>query len=81
MIEYLVFPFYTLGTMNEDLEKVEIKVAYLEAQNAELNEVLIEQQKSIDSLTIQLRSLARKVEDLIEEAGSGSRPNRRPPHY
>ena len=67
--------------MNEDLEKVEIKVAYLEAQNAELNEVLIEQQKSIDSLTLQLRSLARKVEDLIEEAGSGSRENRRPPHY
>ena len=31
--------------MNEELERVEIKVSYLEAQVAELNEVIIEQQK------------------------------------
>ncbi|MCI7807477.1 MAG: SlyX family protein [Bullifex sp.] len=67
--------------MNEELERVEIKVSYLEAQVAELNEVIIEQQKSIDSLTLKLLQAEKKIEDLIEEVGSPTRPNRKPPHY
>ena len=67
--------------MNEELERVEIKVSYLEAQVAELNEVIIEQQKSIDSLTLKLLQAEKKIEDLIEEVGSQTRPNRKPPHY
>ena len=66
--------------MNEDIERVEIKCAYLEAQVEELNEVVIEQQKSIDNLIMQIAALSSKVEDLIEESGE-ARPNRRPPHY
>lgn len=66
--------------MNEDIERLEIRNAYLEAQVAELNEVVIEQQKSIDNLTMQLQAVAKKVADLIEESGE-ARPNRRPPHY
>ena len=66
--------------MNEDIERVEIKCAYLEAQVEELNEVVIEQQKSIDNLLMQIATLSSKVEDLIEESGE-ARPNRRPPHY
>ncbi|MCR5731707.1 MAG: SlyX family protein [Sphaerochaetaceae bacterium] len=66
--------------MNDEVEKIEIKCAYLEAQVAELNEVVIEHQKSIDSLLIQLQKLKKKVEELIEESGE-ARPNRRPPHY
>ena len=67
--------------MNEELERVEIKVSYLEAQVAELNEVIIEQQKSIDSLTLKLLQAEKKIEDRIEEVGSPTRPNRKPPHY
>ena len=33
--------------MNEDLERLEIKISYLESQNAELNDVVIDQGKSI----------------------------------
>jgi len=66
--------------MNDDLERVEIKISYLEAQVSELNEIVIEQRKAIDSMTMQIRSLERKVEDLMEESGE-ARPNRRPPHY
>lgn len=66
--------------MTEEQEKIEIKLAYMEAKVEELNEVVIEQEKSIDSLTIQLRQLSKKVDDLIESEGE-SRPNRRPPHY
>lgn len=66
--------------MNEEIERLEIRNAYLEAQVAELNEVVIGQQKSIDTLSLQLQSLAKKVSDLIEESGE-ARPSRRPPHY
>ena len=67
--------------MNEELEQVEIKVSYLEAQVAELNEVVIEQQKNIDATNIKLLQVTKKLEELIEEVGSPSRPNRKPPHY
>ena len=67
--------------MNEELEQVEIKVSYLEAQVAELNEVVIEQQKNIDAMNIKLVQVTKKLEELIEEVGSPSRPNRKPPHY
>ena len=69
-----------LFNMDDAIEKVEIKCAYLEAQVAELNDIVYEQQKCIDSLTIQLQKLSKKVEELIEESGE-ARPNRRPPHY
>ncbi|MDY5931393.1 MAG: SlyX family protein [Candidatus Ornithospirochaeta sp.] len=67
--------------MNEEIERLEIKISYLESQNAELNEVVIEQGRSIDSLLARIDKLEKKVMELIEEAGDGERPNRRPPHY
>lgn len=66
--------------MNEDLERLEIKISYLESQNAELNDVIIDQGKSIVLLEKRIEFLEKKVEDLIEESGE-ARPNRRPPHY
>lgn len=66
--------------MNEDLERLEIKISYLESQNAELNDVVIDQGKSIAILEKRIEMLEKKVEDLIEESGE-VRPNRRPPHY
>lgn len=66
--------------MNEDLERLEIKISYLESQNAELNDVVIDQGKSIAILEKRIEMLEKKVEDLIEASGE-ARPNRRPPHY
>ena len=66
--------------MNEELERLEIKISYLESQNAELNDVVIEQGKSITILEKRIELLEKKVEDLIEESGE-ARPNRKPPHY
>lgn len=66
--------------MNEELEHVEMKVCYLEGQVAELNEVVVAQERTISELDRKLKLLEKKVEDLIEESGE-ARPNRRPPHY
>lgn len=70
-----------MESMNEDdIERLEIKISYLESQNAELNDVIIEQGKDITYLKIKLEHLERKVQELIEESGE-ARPNRKPPHY
>ncbi|HIV98947.1 MAG TPA: SlyX family protein [Candidatus Ornithospirochaeta avicola] len=64
----------------DNIEALEIKIAYLEKQNAELSELLIEADKDIAGLKKKLDALEKKVEDIIEEGGV-DRPNRRPPHY
>lgn len=69
-----------LSDMNEDIERLEIKISYLESIAAELNEVVIDQSREINHLKVQVEKLEKKVEDLIEET-SEARPNRRPPHY
>ena len=53
--------------MNEELEQVEIKVSYLEAQVAELNEVVIEQQKNIDAMNIKLLQVTKKLEEYLDD--------------
>ncbi len=74
--------FVALGVgMDKDVERVEIKISYLENEVKDLNEVVISQAKEINALSIQLLKLEQKVADLIEEAGDGERPNRKPPHY
>ena len=64
----------------EELERLEIKASYLEDTVAKLNEVVIDQERTIGSLIMRIESLERKVEDLIE-VSSEARPSRRPPHY
>ena len=66
--------------MNEDLEKLEIRLSYLEKENAELNEVVLEQDRTIAEMLKRIEKLEMNVQDLIEESGE-SRPNRKPPHY
>ncbi len=64
----------------EELERLEIKASYLEDTVAKLNEVVIDQERTIGSLIMRIESLEKKVEDLIE-VSSEARPSRRPPHY
>ena len=66
--------------MNEEIEKLEIKVSYLESQCDELDKVVIEANKSIALMEKRIELLGKKVADLIEVSGE-ARPNRRPPHY
>lgn len=66
--------------MNKDLERLEIKISYLEKINAELNEVVIEQSKEINKLSYKLEEMVKKVNQLIELSGE-ERVNRKPPHY
>lgn len=66
--------------MNEEIERLEIKIGFLEGQVEELNEVVITQDRSIAELQKKLELLEKKVTDLEDVSGE-ARPNRKPPHY
>ena len=63
-----------------ELERLEIRLSYLEKQNAELNEVVIDQGKTITHLLVQMEEMKKKVKDLMDVTAD-ERANRRPPHY
>ena len=64
----------------DELERLEIRLSYLEKQNAELNEVVIDQGKTITHLLVQMEEMKKKVKDLMDVTAD-ERANRRPPHY
>lgn len=64
----------------DELNRLEIRLSYLEKQNAELNEVVIDQGKTITHLLIQVEEMKKKIKDLMEVTAE-ERANRRPPHY
>ena len=66
--------------MNEEIDRLETKIGFLEGQAEELNEVVIGQEKAIQELMKRIELLEKKVSDLEEVSGE-ARPNRRPPHY
>ena len=64
----------------DELDRLEIRISYLEKQNEELNEVVIEQSKTITHLMVQMEEIKKKVKDLMD-IPADERANRKPPHY
>lgn len=67
--------------MEERLNALETKIAYMENSIAELNEVLVEQQKDLDGHTKKIDTLIRLFRELKEGDGDDSPHDIRPPHY
>lgn len=67
---------------NDKLIEIETKIAFQEQTIEQLNEVLIQQQKAIDTLQRQLRQLNNKVK---EESQHWNQEHaiidEKPPHY
>ena len=68
--------------MDEDtVERLELKLAFLERANAELSDVVYRQHKEIEGLRDGLRALAEKLE-ARQGTDTVRRPeDERPPHY
>ena len=64
----------------DELERLEIRLSYLEKQNAELNEVVIDQGKTITQLLVQMEEMKKKVKDIMDVTAD-ERANRRHQHY
>jgi SlyX protein len=67
--------------MNEALERVELKVAYLERANNELSDVVYGQQREIEGLRLQIELLKSQLDTLKQSDRPYSAEEERPPHY
>lgn len=64
-----------------DLERLELKLAYLERANTELSDVVYEQQRELERLRAQLQRLVERLEDLTSSGMPYTSEEERPPHY
>jgi len=65
----------------DDLERIELKLAFLERANQELSDVVYRQQQELDALRLQVKDLLGRVESLREQPAEYSEVDERPPHY
>lgn len=64
-----------------DLERLELKLAYLESANQELSDIVYRQQRELDLLRETLQGWQRQVAEWRAEQGARSPEDERPPHY
>jgi SlyX protein len=67
--------------MNQDLlERLELKIAYLERANHDLSDVVYRQQRELDELRMKLVIFAGRFEELTHQRAYTD-AEERPPHY
>jgi SlyX protein len=68
--------------MNEqELERIETKIAFLERANAELSDVVFRQHQEIEALRAQVVGLAARIDAAQSDSGASTPEEDRPPHY
>jgi SlyX protein len=67
--------------MNETIDRIEIKIAYLEKANAELSDVVYRQGREIEALDAKLLALVARFEATQEQADQSPSLDEQPPHY
>ena len=67
-------------SLENRMTNIEIQFSYLEDFMSQIQEVCIEQTKTIEILKKENRLMAEKITELLENA-EGEIPNRKPPHY
>ena len=65
----------------EFIERIELKIAYLERANNDLSEVVYRQQQEIDALRAELAVLNGKMEAAMTEQTVYTLEQEKPPHY
>ena len=59
---------------------MEMKLAYMEDFVNQIQEVAVEQAKTIDKLKGEIKLMSNKIREMSDSL-EGDIPNRRPPHY
>lgn len=65
---------------DERLTSIEMKLAYMEDFVNQIQDVTVEQAKTIDKLKKEIKMMSDKIRDM-SNVMEGDIPNRRPPHY
>ncbi len=63
------------------LERIELKIAYLESANQELSDIVYRQQRDIESLRVQMSAYQRQLDAWRSEQSDSAPVDERPPHY
>lgn len=64
---------------NERLTQIESHLAHLERQVEQLNDVVLEQTRTIEQLRLQLRRIGQSLETMERDRIQATNP--KPPHY
>ena len=64
----------------ERLTAIEMKLAYMEDFVNQIQNVAVEQTKTIDKLQKEIKMMSDKIREM-SDAAEGDIPNRKPPHY
>ncbi len=68
--------------MDQDtVERLELKLAFLERANSELSDVVYRQHKDLEALRADLRALAEKLDARQAQEPARRPEDERPPHY
>jgi len=67
--------------MNSAIERLELKIAYLERANNELSDVVYGQRRELDELRARMTALLEQIASLKPESQPYSSDDERPPHY
>lgn len=65
----------------ETIERIELKIAYLERANNDLSEVVYRQQQQLDALRAELAMLSGKLAAAMTEPTAYTAEQEKPPHY
>lgn len=65
----------------EALERIELKIAYLERANSDLSDVVYRQQQELQQLSVRIGSLVQRLSGLSEEPTAYTAEQEQPPHY
>ena len=66
--------------INNRLTAIEMKLAYMEDFVNQIQNVAVEQTKTIDKLQKEIKLMSDKIREM-SDAAEGDIPNRKPPHY
>jgi SlyX protein len=67
--------------MNHRIDAIEEKLAHLERTVAELNDVLVRQQKELDRALDRNQRLMEKIAAIESDFGASATAHEKPPHY
>jgi SlyX protein len=67
--------------MSDELIELQTQLAFQEQTIAELNDVMISQQKQIDLLRLEIKLLKDKLGGLEDRIETGPPQDEKPPHY
>jgi SlyX protein len=67
--------------MQDTIERLELKLAYLERANQELSDVVYRQQQDIEALQLRLQMFSNRVDELANPQRTWTAEEEKPPHY